>query len=73
MFSFSTKISILLQRFFAIFCDFFAFTKICKELKLQKETMAQIEQIWFQISASIFSLKSPGQSLLWRFYQVFCS
>ena len=38
MFSFSTKISILLQIFFAIFCDFFAFTKICKELKLQKET-----------------------------------
>ena len=41
-----------------------AFTRICKELKLQRKLGAQIEQFWFQISASTFSLKSPGQCLL---------
>ena len=50
-----------------------SFLKIfVKELSFEEKQVAQIEQFWFQTSASTFSLKSSGQCLQWWFYQLFC-
>ena len=42
-----------------------------KELSFEEKEVAQIEQFWFQTSASTFNLKSSGQCLQRWFHHSF--